>query len=458
MRRRRYRGGCFAGNLALEASDDRESVRTRVAQAAALLGGGGGAPCWSAAARRASSGATCRRAAPPRPSCRCSKDRCSFRRPAASPRPSTAPGIWRSPTWRRFRAARAGAGRREPASIFRCRFLRIEPDGSRSQLGATERSLMSTVLNSLPAAQVRRRQEARKARRRFYPSTALYTAYGALMLAFGAAVGPAGHGPRLLRRRLRGLDARRVPRTPLRPARPLPGRRQRLPPAPAQVLRPAPLGAPRAPLGRQPRERHAEGHAAVFAIAFAAIGFAVSASHRAHAGRGPHDRVRVRGMDPSLRALLPVRQPLLPVHPAPPPLSPQPEGHGGRVRPHATASGTSCGTRASRKRSAPRSTPACIGRRIRPPNPAAIASLDNDQNDATREHARAQRKNSVTSVSLWRRCRSGAQPSRIDRASRTPAMAAHAGSTSARHLVVDLDQHDRAAAARLAADASCARC
>ena len=32
MRRRRYRGGCFAGNLALEASDHRESVRLRVAQ------------------------------------------------------------------------------------------------------------------------------------------------------------------------------------------------------------------------------------------------------------------------------------------------------------------------------------------------------------------------------------------------------------------------------------------
>jgi TetR/AcrR family transcriptional repressor of nem operon len=31
MRRRRCRGGCFAGNLALEASDHRESVRTRVA-------------------------------------------------------------------------------------------------------------------------------------------------------------------------------------------------------------------------------------------------------------------------------------------------------------------------------------------------------------------------------------------------------------------------------------------
>jgi TetR/AcrR family transcriptional repressor of nem operon len=32
MRRRRYRGGCFAGNLALEASDHRETVRVRVAQ------------------------------------------------------------------------------------------------------------------------------------------------------------------------------------------------------------------------------------------------------------------------------------------------------------------------------------------------------------------------------------------------------------------------------------------
>jgi TetR/AcrR family transcriptional regulator, transcriptional repressor for nem operon len=31
MRRRRCRGGCFAGNLALEASDDREGVRVRVA-------------------------------------------------------------------------------------------------------------------------------------------------------------------------------------------------------------------------------------------------------------------------------------------------------------------------------------------------------------------------------------------------------------------------------------------
>lgn len=46
MRRRRYRGGCFAGNLAQEASDHRESVRVRVArllrfwvdELAALLG------------------------------------------------------------------------------------------------------------------------------------------------------------------------------------------------------------------------------------------------------------------------------------------------------------------------------------------------------------------------------------------------------------------------------------
>ena len=37
---------------------------------------------------------------------------------------------------------------------------------------------MSTaVQNSLPAAESRRRQEARKARRRFYPSTVFYTAY-----------------------------------------------------------------------------------------------------------------------------------------------------------------------------------------------------------------------------------------------------------------------------------------
>jgi sterol desaturase/sphingolipid hydroxylase (fatty acid hydroxylase superfamily) len=49
---------------------------------------------------------------------------------------------------------------------------------------------MSTVvLNSLPAAEVRRRQEARKARRRFYPSSALYTAYGAFMLALGLRSG-----------------------------------------------------------------------------------------------------------------------------------------------------------------------------------------------------------------------------------------------------------------------------
>jgi sterol desaturase/sphingolipid hydroxylase (fatty acid hydroxylase superfamily) len=37
---------------------------------------------------------------------------------------------------------------------------------------------MSTaVQNSLPAAELRRRQEARKARRRFYPSTVVYTVY-----------------------------------------------------------------------------------------------------------------------------------------------------------------------------------------------------------------------------------------------------------------------------------------
>jgi len=52
---------------------------------------------------------------------------------------------------------------------------------------------MSTVvLNSLPAAELRRRQEARKARRRFYPSTALYTAYGALMLVLGLRSGRPG--------------------------------------------------------------------------------------------------------------------------------------------------------------------------------------------------------------------------------------------------------------------------
>ena len=44
MRRRRYRGGCFAGNLALEASDDRESVRTRVARLLRFWVGGGGGP------------------------------------------------------------------------------------------------------------------------------------------------------------------------------------------------------------------------------------------------------------------------------------------------------------------------------------------------------------------------------------------------------------------------------
>ena len=49
--------------------------------------------------------------------------------------------------------------------------------------------MSSVVLNSLPAAEIRRRQEARKARRRFYPSTALYTAYAALMLVVGLRSG-----------------------------------------------------------------------------------------------------------------------------------------------------------------------------------------------------------------------------------------------------------------------------
>ena len=49
--------------------------------------------------------------------------------------------------------------------------------------------MSSVVLNSLPAAEMRRRQEARKARKRFYPSTALYTAYGAFMLAMGLTSG-----------------------------------------------------------------------------------------------------------------------------------------------------------------------------------------------------------------------------------------------------------------------------
>jgi 4-hydroxysphinganine ceramide fatty acyl 2-hydroxylase len=44
---------------------------------------------------------------------------------------------------------------------------------------------MSTAVpNSLPAAELRRRQEARKARRRFYPSTVVYTAYTATVVYF----------------------------------------------------------------------------------------------------------------------------------------------------------------------------------------------------------------------------------------------------------------------------------
>src|SRR4029450_13601605 len=49
---------------------------------------------------------------------------------------------------------------------------------------------MSTVVpNSLPAAELRRRQEARKARHRFYPSTALYTTYVALITVLGMRSG-----------------------------------------------------------------------------------------------------------------------------------------------------------------------------------------------------------------------------------------------------------------------------
>jgi sterol desaturase/sphingolipid hydroxylase (fatty acid hydroxylase superfamily) len=49
---------------------------------------------------------------------------------------------------------------------------------------------MSTVvLNSLPAAELRRRQEARKARRRFYPSTVLYTTYASTVAFFGLRSG-----------------------------------------------------------------------------------------------------------------------------------------------------------------------------------------------------------------------------------------------------------------------------
>jgi sterol desaturase/sphingolipid hydroxylase (fatty acid hydroxylase superfamily) len=51
---------------------------------------------------------------------------------------------------------------------------------------------MSTVvLNSLPAAELRRRQEARKARRRFYPSTVLYTTYASTVAFFGLRSGRA---------------------------------------------------------------------------------------------------------------------------------------------------------------------------------------------------------------------------------------------------------------------------
>jgi sterol desaturase/sphingolipid hydroxylase (fatty acid hydroxylase superfamily) len=49
---------------------------------------------------------------------------------------------------------------------------------------------MSTVVqNSLPAAELRRRQEARKARRRFYPSTVFYTAYAATVMFFALRSG-----------------------------------------------------------------------------------------------------------------------------------------------------------------------------------------------------------------------------------------------------------------------------
>jgi AcrR family transcriptional regulator len=165
------RGGCFAGNLAQEASDHRESVRTRGGHAAALLGGGGRGPAERGPRRRATSGATSSRGA------------CGRGHPVAVRRRAAL--LQGEPQERRHRQ-RARDGDRLPAGISRevreeqrdrpdvdppDRILRIERKTA-FVLGATTEELMSTVvLNSLPAAELRRRQEARKARRRFYPST-----------------------------------------------------------------------------------------------------------------------------------------------------------------------------------------------------------------------------------------------------------------------------------------------
>jgi hypothetical protein len=141
----------------------------------------------------------------------------------------------------------------------------------------------------------------------------------------------ASRGRRILRGRNRGRTLLEyfVHRY-LLPAVPGPGRRAALP---AQALRPPPLGTPRAAVGRRAHQPAHHGHAALLDRP-GGPGRLLPPLVDAGADRRPPAELRGRGVGPSLRALLPLRQPVLPLHQAASPVPSQPEGRRRGLRPH----------------------------------------------------------------------------------------------------------------------------
>ena len=104
----------------------------------------------------------------------------------------------------------------------------------------------------------------------------------------------------------RVLDGPGVPGPPVHPARAFPRRPRLFRALPSQVLRSPALGAPQAALGRQPHQRHHQGHPALRGPMLALLASGLSVDTLSVVAGGAPARLRRRGMGPPFGALLPL--------------------------------------------------------------------------------------------------------------------------------------------------------
>ena len=190
-----------------------------------------------------------------------------------------------------------------------------------------------------PAHSIRWAEEARKGRRRLYPMTVVYVLLTTAALACGRALRRVRDG------RVRGCSGSRsgpgsstwctayilhggLPRRP-RPEALL-----------ARALRPPARRAPQAALGREPHQRHDQGHRPVRGPAGARRGLPAAAHRVLASSRASLQAYVVEEWVHHSVHFYHFDEPLLPVHQAAPPVPPQPRGRQIGLRPDERRCGT----------------------------------------------------------------------------------------------------------------------